>query len=38
MSELEALTTIAECLISIRAELSGIAFILLIMLFFKRMS
>ena len=38
MSELEALTMIAECLISIRAELSGIAFILLIMLLFKRMS
>lgn len=38
MSELEALTTIAECLISIRAELSGIALILLLMLIFKRMS
>lgn len=38
MSELEALTMIAECLISIKAELSGIAFILLLMLFFKKMS
>ena len=37
MTELEALATIAECLIGIRAELSGIAIILLLMLIFKKM-
>ena len=37
MTELEALTTIANCLIGIRAELSGIAIILALMLMFKKM-
>lgn len=37
MNELEALNKIAECLIGIRAELSGIGILLLCILLFKRM-
>ena len=38
MTELEALVMIAESLNRIRAELAGIAFILALMLMFKKMS
>ena len=38
MTELEALTMIAESLNGIKVELSGIAFIMLLFLLFKRMS
>ena len=38
MTELEALTMIAEALNGIRVELAGIAFILALMLMFKKMS
>ena len=37
MTELEALNKIAECLIGIRTELSGIGILLICMLLFKRM-
>ena len=37
MNELEALNKIAECLIGIRTELSGISILLLCMLLFKKM-
>ncbi len=37
MTELEALTKIAECLVGIRTELSGICVLLLCMLLFKKM-
>jgi hypothetical protein len=38
MTELEALTMIAESLNGIRIELLGITFIILLFLFFKKMS
>lgn len=38
MSELEALTMIAESLSGIKAELSVISIIMCLLLFFKRMS
>ena len=38
MTELEALTMIAESLNSIRIELSGIMFLMILFLIFKKMS
>ena len=38
MTELEALTMIAESLNGIRIELSGITFLLILFLIFKKMS